>query len=167
MKTIIAVLPIFIKGKGICSQIYYEDKIVTDRRSCENVLKNLCDANNISKKTMKRTVKSIIKIKRNMPWVIDQNHVFFPVTINVSEFPELRRGFINCNFVKEIEDNDVVLVTDERIRTLVSQEALNTNLVLANYLMYRLKYQNLKNFIIGDGIGLKAKILQDKGYKLY
>ncbi len=163
MKNIIAILPVFIKGRGICSQIYYENQIVTDNRSCENFLKNLCDAKNISKRIMKRNVKELIKTKRNLPWLIDQNHVFFPVAYKKSEFKEERRAFINCNYVTDIEENDVILITEERISTIQQEESLKENLISANYLMYRLKYENLKSFIIGDGIGFKANILQKTG----
>lgn len=152
MKGIIAVLPLFIKGKGICSQIYYEEEIVNDERSCENFLKNLCDRNNISKRMMRKNVSELIKSKRNLPWIIDQNHVFFPVSFNKSEFKEMRRAFINCRYVKEIRGNDIILITDEIISTIQNQKSLNENLILANYLMYRLKYENLKSFIMGEKI---------------
>lgn len=167
MKGIIAILPIFIKGRGICSQIYYENEIVTDDRSCDNFLKNLCDAKNISKRMMRRSVTELIKTKRNLPWLIDQNHVFFPVAFKKSEFKELRRAFINCNYVKEIEGSEVVLITGEKISTLHQEQTLNDNLVLANYIMYRIKYENLKNFIIGDGIGFKVSALQNTGENIF
>lgn len=163
MTGIIAILPVFVKGRGICSQIYYEDETITDDRSCENFLKNLCDSKNISTKMMRKNVKVLIKSKRNLPRLIDQNNVFFPVAYKKSEFKELRRAFVNCNYVKEIQGNDVVLITGEKISTLNTEDTLNDNLLNANYLMYRLKYENLKSFIIGDDIGLKANVLQNTG----
>jgi len=148
MKGIIAVLPLFIRGKGICSQIYYEEAIVNDDRSCENFLKNLCDRNNISKRMMRKNVSELIKSKRNLPWIINQNHVFFPVAFKKSQFREMRRAYINCNYVKEIKGNDIILLTEETISTIQKEESLNENLVLANYLMYRLRYENLRSFIM-------------------
>lgn len=160
MRGIIAVVPIFIKGRGICTQIFYEDKTVIDDRSCEHFLKNMCDDKNISKRIMKKNVKELIQIRRNIPWVIDHNTVFFAVTTKKSDFKELRRAFINCNYVQKIDGHEVVLITGERITTLQNEESLRISLTAANYLIYRMKYETLKSFIIGDGIGLKAKTLE-------
>lgn len=161
MKGIIAVLPLFVRGKGICCQIYYEEEVVDDERSCENFLKNLCDQNNISKKIMRKNVSKLIKSKRNLPWLINQNHVFFPVSINKSPFKEMRRAFINCNYVKDIVGSEIILITGESISTIQTESSLNDNLIIANYLLYKIKYERLKEFLISDGISLRTALLKN------
>lgn len=136
MKDVIAILPIEIKGKGICSQIYYVDEVVNDQRTCTNFLKNMCDQRNISHKLMRKSIKEICNIKRNIPRGIDSLNIFFGFKFRESSIDDQRRGYVNCRFVKDISSNNIILTTDETITTLLSEESLKTNRKNAKYLMY-------------------------------
>lgn len=161
MKGIIALIPIFIKARGIGCRIFYEDRIVDDIRSCENFLKNLCDENNISKRLMKKSVSKFLKVKRNLPWLIDQNHVFFPISFQKSQFKEMRRAYVNANYVKDISNSSISLKTGETISTLQKDSSLIENYLMANLLLYKLRYERLKEFIITDGISIKNAIVKN------
>lgn len=141
-KKVIAVLPSFIEGYGIGSQVYYEDEVAIDSRTTNNFLKNMCDERNISVKLMKRQVSTILQIRRNIPRFIDSSHVFFSFTYAESPYREARRGFVNVKYVSHIEGSSIILYTGEHLDSLNTQDALVRNLHCAKLLLYMQLYEN-------------------------
>ena len=133
---IIAILPEKVKGKGIYSRIYREDKSILDSRTPALYLKNLYEAKGKNKRQMDKKIKETYQIYRNIPYVIDSNHVFFAFKIRSTDIMENNRAFINVKFIKEIKDNSIVLDTEEEIQTLTSNKALIQNRNLAKALLF-------------------------------
>lgn len=137
MESIVAILPVEIKGFGIGCEIYYTSKIVRDKRSCELFLRHLCQKNAISIKLMHKKMKDILKISRNLPYFVDPVNVFFPFKINETEFDQLRRAFVNAYYVEEIKDSIIYLKNGSPLATLNKDRALRGNFNHAKELMYR------------------------------
>lgn len=132
---IIAILPEQVKGKGIYSRIYREDKSVLDPRNPALFLKNLYEDRGKNKKQMDKKIKKSYQVYRNIPYVIDSNHVFFAFKLRDTDINENNRAFINVKFIKEIKDAAIVLDTGEEIQTLTTSKALIQNRILARALL--------------------------------
>ena len=132
---IIAILPEQVKGKGIYSRIYREDKTILDHRTPALYLKNLYEEKGRSKKQMDKKIKKIYQIQRNLPYAIDSNHVFFAFKIRNTDFGESNRAFINVKYIREIKDTAIVLVSGEEIQTLNQNKSLISNRNLARAIL--------------------------------
>ena len=132
---IIAILPEQVKGRGIYSRIYREDKTILDQRNPALYLKNLYEAKGKNKRQMDKKIKETYQIQRNIPYAIDSNHVFFPFKIRSTDISENNRAFINVKFIREIKGSAIVLDTGEEIQTLTTNKALIQNKILARALL--------------------------------
>ena len=135
MQNLIAILPYFQKGRGIGTKIYYKDRIVEDKRSCQLILSTMLKNKCISKKEMKETVAFHCMKKRNLPWIIDTHTVLFPFNYQKSAFREGRRGYVNVVFVERIDKNVILLKNGEKISAITSQKALIDNFKNARLLL--------------------------------
>ena len=132
---IIAILPEQVKGKGIYSRIYREDKTILDDRHPALYLKNLYEKKGKNKKQMDKKIKRDYQIYRNIPYAIDSNHVFFGFKIRNTDFVENNRAFINVKYIKEIKKSTLVLTSGEEIETLNQNKSLIQNKILAKALL--------------------------------
>lgn len=132
---IIAILPEQVKGKGIYSRIYREDKTILDDRHPALYLKNLYEKKGKNKKQMDKKIKRDYQIYRNIPYAIDSNHVFFAFKIRNTDFLENNRAFINVKYIKEIKKSILVLTSGEEIETLNQNKSLIQNKILAKALL--------------------------------
>ena len=132
---IIAILPEQVKGKGIYSRIYREDKTILDDRHPALYLKNLYEKKGKNKKQMDKKIKRDYQIYRNIPYAIDSNHVFFAFKIRNTDFLENNRAFINVKYIKEIKKSTLVLTSGEEIETLNQNKSLIQNKILAKALL--------------------------------
>lgn len=132
---IIAILPEQVKGKGIYSRIYREDKTILDDRHPALYLKNLYEKKGKNKKQMDKKIKRDYQIYRNIPYAIDSNHVFFAFKIRNTDFIENNRAFINVKYIKEIKKSTLVLTSGEEIQTLNQNKSLIQNKILAKALL--------------------------------
>ena len=132
---IIAILPEQVKGKGIYSRIYREDKTILDDRHPALYLKNLYGKKGKNKKQMDKKIKRDYQIYRNIPYAIDSNHVFFAFKIRNTDFVENNRAFINVKYIKEIKKSTLVLTSGEEIETLNQNKSLIQNKILAKALL--------------------------------
>lgn len=132
---IIAILPEQVKGKGIYSRIYREDKTILDDRHPAIYLKNLYEKKGKNKKQMDKKIKRDYQIYRNIPYAIDSNHVFFAFKIRNTDFVENNRAFINVKYIKEIKKSTLVLISGEEIETLNQNKSLIQNKILAKALL--------------------------------
>lgn len=132
---IIAILPEQVKGKGIYSRIYREDKTILDDRHPALYLKNLYEKKGKNKKQMDKKIKRDYQIYRNIPYAIDSNHVFFAFKIRNTDFAENNRAFINVKYIKEIKKSTLVLTSGEEIETLNQNKSLIQNKILAKALL--------------------------------
>lgn len=132
---IIAILPEQVKGKGIYSRIYREDKTILDDRHPALYLKNLYEKKGKNKKQMDKKIKRDYQIYRNIPYAIDSNHVFFAFKIRNTDFVENNRAFINVKYIKEIKKTTLVLTSGEEIETLNQNKSLIQNKILAKALL--------------------------------
>ena len=128
---IIAILPEQVKGKGIYSRIYREDKTILDDRHPALYLKNLYEKKGKNKKQMDKKIKRDYQIYRNIPYAIDSNHVFFAFKLRNTDFLENNRAFINVKYIKEIKKSTLVLTSGEEIETLNQNKSLIQNKTLA------------------------------------
>lgn len=132
---IIAILPEQVKGKGIYSRIYREDKTILDDRHPALYLKNLYETKGKNKKQMDKKIKRDYQIYRNIPYAIDSNHVFFAFKLRNTDFLENNRAFINVKYIKEIKKSTLVLTSGEEIETLNQNKSLIQNKILAKALL--------------------------------
>lgn len=132
---IIAILPEQVKGKGIYSRIYREDKTILDDRHPALYLKNLYEKKGKNKKQMDKKIKRDYQIYRNIPYAIDSNHVFFAFKIRNTDFVENNRAFINVKYIKEIKKSTLVLTSGEEIETLNQNKSLIQNKILSKALL--------------------------------
>lgn len=132
---IIAILPEQVKGKGIYSRIYREDKTILDDRHPALYLKNLYEKKGKNKKQMDKKIKRDYQIYRNIPYAIDSNHVFFAFKLRNTDFLENNRAFINVKYIKEIKKSTLVLTSGEEIETLNQNKSLIQNKILAKALL--------------------------------
>lgn len=109
MDKIIAILPAEIKGVGIGCEVYTEKRVFVDRRTPCLYLKHMASKRSVSIKLMHKNMKEILKVSRNLPYCIDSFNVFFPFKIRQTDNDDLRRGFVNCYFVEDIHDSEIIL----------------------------------------------------------
>lgn len=133
---IIAILPEEVRGRGICSMIYEEDGAYIDDKSPSHFLKTLYDKKGKQKKLVDKQIKRIYQVHRNIPYVIDANHVFFAFTVRRSKYDKETRGFVNVKYVARVEDYKIILTSGEEIAALNKKESLISNRHIAQMLIY-------------------------------
>ncbi len=149
---IIAIMPELVKGYGISSIMYTEEKIIKDKRSPELILKNLYEKKGKSKKIVDKHIKKKSQIKRNLPYVIDQNHVFFPCKIRNTQIKDNNRAFVNVRYVKEIANNSIILITEEQIATINTEKTLIQNKNLACLMLYEQMIEYLEGAVVSSKV---------------
>lgn len=135
MTDIIAVLPEEVKGTGICARIYKEDTAYIDTRTPTLYLDNLYKDNGRRKREMDKKIRSILQINKNLPYMINASHVLFGFKYRKPTYDNQGRGFINVKYVKMIEDNQIVLVTGEKLSTLNKKDSLIQNMNYSRLLL--------------------------------
>ncbi|WP_296127873.1 hypothetical protein [uncultured Anaerococcus sp.] len=147
---IIAILPEYVKGKGIYSRVYSENGPYLDRRGPSLFLKNLYYDHHKDKQKIDKHIKTNYQIHRNLPYVIDSNSVFFPFKFRKSDYDKETRAFVNVKYVDRIEDSEILLITGERLSSLATEKALIASKNLAQALMYEemIKMLNEQNTTI-------------------
>ena len=147
MHHIIAVLPEEVKGTGICARVYTETSTYIDKKTPTHFLNTLYKQKGKSKKLMDQQYKTITQITRNIPYTIDQNHVFFGFKYRVAVYDKDQRGFVNVTYVDHIKDSNIILTSGEAIATLNKSESLIQNRNYALIMLYRelaqINYENL------------------------
>ena len=147
MQHIIAVLPEEVKGTGICARIYTESSTYIDQKTPTHFLNTLYKQKGKSKKLMDQQFKAITQISRNIPYTIDQNHVFFGFKYRVARYDKDQRGFVNVACVDYIKGSSIILKSGEAIATLNKSESLIPNINYALVMLYRqlaqVNYENL------------------------
>ena len=158
MDRIVAILPTAIKGFGVGCEVYTNSRVFVDRRTCGVFLKHLAQKKSISIKLMHKNMREILKVSRNLPYCIDAFNVFFPFKINETENDDLRRGFVNCYYVKNIEDSTIILNNGMTLSSLNRDRALKNNFNKASKIMYMKFARDLsemrKSFDFVDRIAL-------------
>lgn len=134
-KEIIAILPEQVKGKGIYSRIYTEDKSILDPRTPSLYLKNLYESRGKNKRQMDKRIRQTYQIYRNIPYAIDSNHVFFGFKLRSTNIKDNNRAFVNVKFIKEIKNNNLILDTGEEIQTETASKTLIQNKIVAQALL--------------------------------
>lgn len=147
MALIIAILPEEVKGVGICSRVYTQNDSYIDYNTPTLMLEKLYKQKGKSKKEMDKKFTKLTQIKRNIPYTIDSNQVFFAFKFRQTSYDKQSRGFVNVTFVREIKDNYIILKTGEMIATLNKQETLiqNKNNAMIMLLREILKIQQEEN----------------------
>ncbi len=85
---------------------------------------------------MHKNMKEILKVSRNLPYCIDSFNVFFPFKIRQTDNDDLRRGFVNCYFVEDIHDSEIILKNGMTLSSLNRDRALKNNFNNASKIMY-------------------------------
>lgn len=135
-REILAILPEPMERVGIVSRIYYTDTTETDKRTPTHFLKNSYDRKGKSKKLVDKKIKLKTQIKRNYPYVIDKDHVFFAFKIRESKYDDQQRGFVNVKYVDKIQGSTIILTTGEEISSLNTEKTLLSNRKNAQLLYY-------------------------------
>lgn len=135
-REILAILPEPMVRVGIVSRIYYTDNIEIDKRTPTHFLKNSYDRKGKSKKLVDKKIKAKTQIKRNYPYVIDKDHVFFAFKIRESKYDDQQRGFVNVKYVDKIQGSTIILTTGEEISSLNTEKTLLSNRKNAQLLYY-------------------------------
>lgn len=133
---IIAILPEPVKGIGICSRVFRQDRVYLDRKAPTHFLKVLYDSKGKTKKKVDNNIKRDYQVLRNLPYVIDASQVFFAFNARKSTYDRETRGFVNVGFVDRIEGSQIILTSGETISTLNREDSLISNRILAKALMY-------------------------------
>lgn len=136
MDKIVAILPTEIKGVGIGCEVYTDKRVFVDRRTPCLFLKHMASKRSISIKLMHKNMKEILKVSRNLPYCIDSFNIFFPFKIRQTDNDDLRRGFVNCYFVKDIHDSEIILKNGMTLSSLNRDRALKNNFNNASKIMY-------------------------------
>ena len=165
MYHIIAVLPEEVKGFGLCARIYTETRTYIDEKTPTHFLNTLYKEKGRSKKIMDQKFKSITQMSRNIPYTIDQNHVFFGFKYRKAIYDKEGRGFVNVTWVDHIEGSQIILRSGESISTLNQAPSLIQNRNNALLMLYReMSEINYDNFTTIKYIN--ANIINDKSYKI-
>lgn len=135
MTDIIAVLPEEVKGTGICSRVYKETTANIDTRTPTLYLDTLYKLNGRSKKEMDKKIRSTLQITKNLPYMINSGHVFFGFKYRKATYDNQGRGFVNVKYVTHIEDNQIVLITGEKLATLNQKDSLIQNMNYSRLLL--------------------------------
>lgn len=147
MHHIIAVLPEEVKKIGICARIYTEASTYIDQKTPTHFLNTLYRQKGKSKKLMDQQYKLMTQITRNIPYIIDQNHVFFGFKYRVARYDKDQRGFVNVAHVDYIKDSNIILSSGEAIVTLNRSESLIQNRNNALLMLYKeIAQVNYENF---------------------
>ena len=136
MDKIVAILPTEIKGVGIGCEVYTDKRVFVDRRTPCLFLKHMASKRSVSIKLMHKNMKEILKVSRNLPYCIDSFNVFFPFKIRQTDNDDLRRGFVNCYFVEDIHDSEIILKNGTSLSSLNRERALKNNFNNASKIMY-------------------------------
>lgn len=142
-ENIIAILPEEVKGVGVCARVYTETGAYIDQRTPTLLLDNMYKHNNRNKKEMDKNIRSILQVSKNLPYVIDQNNVYFAFKCRQAIYDKQGRGFVNVRYVREIKNSQIVLTSGETIDTLNKAEALITNRNQALVFLYKEISENL------------------------
>lgn len=124
---IIAILPEEVKKNGIYARVFTNLGTILDQRTPTLYLDHMYKKEGKSKKQIDSKTRKILQISKNLPYVIDANHVFFPFKYRTTTYDKQTRGFANVKYVANIRDNEIILTTGESISTLSKFDALNTN----------------------------------------
>ena len=136
-KTQIAILPEEIKNFGIGARLYTTTTTQLIEQTPTLYLNQLYKLHGKNKKEMDAIIKNTLQLSKNMPYIIDANHVFFGFKYRTSTYDKDTRGFVNVTFVDHIEDTTIHLTTGETIETLNTFDTLNTNKNNAKTMLYR------------------------------
>ncbi|MCI5839425.1 MAG: competence protein ComK [Peptoniphilaceae bacterium] len=135
-KKIIAILPYTIEKVGLGSSVFLEKDIKIIKKIPTNIIKNIADSRNISIKQIKKMMKNTYKLSRNPPIVLGHEMCFFGFKYRISDIDD-QRGFVNSKYVKKIENQKIILFTDEVIETFTSDKTLIKQYLNAEF--FRLK----------------------------
>ncbi|MDO5048174.1 MAG: hypothetical protein Q4D88_06510 [Anaerococcus sp.] len=142
---IIAILPEYIEKFGIGSRIYKERSSLLDKRSPRHVLKNLYDKKGKDKKLVDKRIEEKLQLKRNFPYIIDENHVFFSIKVRDSLYDRQTRAFVNVKYVRKVEDSRIILMTGEVIESLNQEKSIKANRNIAMIFYYEQMIKTLAN----------------------
>ncbi|MDO4595234.1 MAG: hypothetical protein Q4B52_07625 [Tissierellia bacterium] len=137
MRNIVAILPYKIPKIGLGSCIYYTEGYEIVEKIPTNILKNQCDLNNVNRRSWIKKLREEFDIKRNYPWIIRHDMVFFGFKFRESAIDD-QRAFVNTLFVERIDESEIILTTNEKISTLNTRKTMLNKYIEAEFFRMRL-----------------------------
>lgn len=107
-----ALLPVYVKDKGNCTEIITADESIIQNTTIETSIKKLADYYNISLYYNRINYGNELCITNKVPVVINENIIYIYVKTREPMFRhDAAYGFVNLNCIKEIsvKDNHAVI----------------------------------------------------------
>lgn len=124
-KHIMAILPIYIEGKGNCTNVYTKEGIVEMGLTIKTVIKNLCEYYCLDLKSCNRTYGSLLSSKYRPPIPFNSEDIFiqFKTRTPIGRH-DGAYGYFNINSIKRIKNignkTMIYLCNDVEIEILMS-----------------------------------------------
>lgn len=124
-KHIMAILPIYIEGKGNCTYIYTKEGIVEVGLTIKTFIKNLCEYYCLDLKSCNKTYGSLLSSKYRPPIPLNSEDIFiqFKTRTPIGKH-DGAYGYFNINSIKRIKFKGkgtiIYLLDDEEIEVLLS-----------------------------------------------
>lgn len=124
-KDIMALLPVYIKGKGNCTLAYTGQGLVELNLTIKTVIKNLCEYYYLDLKSCNRTYGSLLSSKYRPPIPFNKDNIFiqFKTRIPIGRH-DGAHGYFNINSIKKIKSKGkntiIYLVDDQELEVLMS-----------------------------------------------
>lgn len=129
-----AMLPVYVKGKGNCTEIITGEASYIENTTIETCIKKLSDYYNISLYHNRINYGSELGISNKVPVVINENLVYIHVNVREPMFKhDAAFGYVDLKAIKEIYLKDgivVILMNSGRvIQTRQSMKSLKRSML--------------------------------------
>lgn len=129
-----AMLPVYVKDKGNCTEIVTADASYIQSATIETCIKRLADYYNISLYHNRINYGNELGITNKVPIAINENLVFIYVNVREPMFKhDAAFGFVDMNAIKKVYQKDgsaVILLTSGRvIQTRQSMKSLKKSML--------------------------------------
>ena len=124
-KHIMAILPVYIKGKGNCTYIYTREGMLELGLTIKTVIKNLCVYYCLDLKSCNKTYGSLLSSKYRPPIPFNNDNIFiqFKTRTPIGKH-DGAYGYFNINSIKGTKSigktTSIYLLDDEEIEVLMS-----------------------------------------------
>ncbi len=129
-----AMLPIYVKDKGNCTEIITADSSYIQNATIETCIKKLADYYNISLYHNRLNYGIELGITNKVPIVIRENLVYIYVNVREPMFKhDAANGIVDLNKIKQVYQEDgyatILLISDRIIQTRQSLKSLKKNIL--------------------------------------
>ncbi|SES80807.1 hypothetical protein [Anaerobranca gottschalkii] len=157
IREIAAIIPIYLPGRGIASQIHLKKgEVLLDKRDSKKIVADLAALLAVDLGGLKKFVRLKLNIRNTVPLPLNPELLFVPIRVRKPVVPrDCATGYFNYFCIEDVLEKDkfaqIILVDGKKIDTIQRERTIRNTILFANLAYREWQFNYVNPFVKGVG----------------